>query len=190
MTDNFLIDEVESNDGGTILKELEQCVNNLTAAKKRVASIEAELKEATKSVTYYEQERIPHLLVTNGIENIKLSTGERVSVKQNVSVTIKDDVKFEQFLRSRDEHDIIKLNLAFSRMSSDEMTKLFDVLNTYEFEAKNSVHAQTRAKYFRTLLGIGEDDRKRGIASGKYLTENDVQEFANVFSFYKTMVKI
>ena len=141
------------------------------------------------------QEEIPNLLAEYGLSEIKLSTGEKVIVKQGISATVPEDKEqeFYEFLKKRKEDDIIKLFLAFDRMEPFKLKMLFNFLNAceYDYGAQRKVHPQTLNKYFKELLGTDEEEsvQAAGIKSGKFLRKEDLNHIANIFVYFKTTIK-
>lgn len=183
-----LEDEAIDQDALTRLKSLiDAHIENETHIEKA----ETALKQLTKYRKELEQEQIPQLLLQHGLSEIRLASGEKVTIKEDISVTLPFPLAFFKFLQERGEDDIVKLGFRFDKMPEKMQEQLFDWLqnNNYEYEVTQDVHAQTRLKYFRDLLGVGKDDTEEGIKEGKYLRTQDVVEFAKIFHFYRTKIK-
>ena len=163
--------------------ELEKEINELTE----------KIKEAKSTLNTYSQELIPQFLLSNGLSEIRLETGEKITIKEDISITIKDDNAFFKFLRERKEDDIIKTFFQFDRMKPDKLNALFTFLDNeeYEFEAKKDVHAQTKKKYFKGLLGMGQDkeDYEEGLKGGEYVKKEAIDRFVKIFNYYITKIK-
>jgi len=160
-----------------------------------IAEIEKKLeakKELFKTLT---QEEIPDLLAQKGLSEIKLDTGEKIKVTNDLSVSIPEEKQgdFFAFLKKRNEEDIIKMQVHFDRMKSEKLQKLISFLNSehYDYDSKRDVHPQTKKKYFKELLGlhVDADDRAHGIKEKRYLRPQDIEDFASVFQFRKTKIK-
>jgi len=189
-TPEFLKKEKESINEDA-LEQLKGLVEVYKSREQTVKELEEELKDAKKLFNDVSQKEIPELLHTYDLSEIKLKSGEKVIVKEDISVTISDTRGFFQFLKHRNEDDLIKLQVAFGRMDSEKNTKLFAFLleGEYEYEMKRDVHAQTKKKYFKELLGLGEDDIEEGLKSKKYLNKEEVEPFAKLFVFNVTKIK-
>ena len=157
----------------------------------QIEKLEEELKQKKKLLNDYSQNLIPELLNSFGLSEIKLNTGEKVIVKEDISVTIENNEKFFEFLKSRDEDDIIKLAFFFPKMESEKVEALYNYLveQNYEYESEKSVHAQTRKKYFKELLGIGKPDLEQGLKSGKYIIKEIIENFVKIFTYHTTKIK-
>jgi hypothetical protein len=157
-----------------------------------VARLTEELERAKAAKNKLGREHIPEIMRYLGYTEIKLATGEKLKVKEEASVSIPEgkEQAFLDFLKSRNEEDIVKLQLWFSRMPNEQRETLLALLeaNGFEPEVKEGVHQQTLKAYFKKLLGVGEEDREEGIKSGKYLHPDAVRDFASIFVYYDTSV--
>jgi hypothetical protein len=175
------------------LTQLETLVSTYKELAADIAEQEATLAETKAIFRTVSQESIPTLLNQHGLAEIKLRTGDKIIVKEDASVSVPDDKKpqFFEFLKERDEEDIIKLNIQFKKMPIEKQRDLFEFLNNYdyEYEADRGVHPMTLKSYFKKLLGVGDEARADGISKGKYLKPQDVADVANVFTFFTTKIK-
>lgn len=184
--------EVEpiSNDA---LSRLEELVDAFQACEMSIAELEAELKEKHGMLLDLGQTEIPNLLNTYGLSEIKLRNKKKVIVTEQVSVSVPDEKQevFIAFLKEHKAEDLIKLQLAFDRMPPSMQRSLFAFVNALElsYTSKMGVHPQTLKKYFKDLLGIGEEDREEGIKEGRYLRKEVVQDVVNIFTFFTTKIK-
>lgn len=187
----FLKSESNEPEEGS-LERLSRLVAEYQDAANDVDECEEALRLAKERFNKLSMEEIPMLLRKNGLSRIRLADGKEVTIKEDVSVTITNEQGFFQFLTNRGEEDIVKLHFDFARMEPDRMEQLFDFLHEkeYEYDSKKDVHAQTRKKYFRELLGVGESEEELviGRRKGHFLVPSDLTEFANVYSIYTTKV--
>ena len=99
-----LLDNVEVN---TIASE---CVK-LKQKEDEIAQLEEQLKNKKNEADYISSNVIPELLAEQGLSEIKLADGSKVSVKKEFRATVpKDDVKREaalQWLRTKGIGDIM-----------------------------------------------------------------------------------
>lgn len=190
-TPAFLMGE-EKVDMDDVLAQLSGLVETYQSLNNDIAEVEAHLRELKEKFNKVSQEEIPDLLNQYQLSEIRLKDGRKVIVKEDASVTITDNASFFAYLHNRDEDDIIKLMYNFSnRMQDEERQMLADFLveNGYDFEVDRSVHAQTKKKYFKEMLGLGKPDFEEGIASGKYMKLTDLPAWAKVFLLKKTTIK-
>lgn len=188
---SFIDDEQEHDDSLKLLSSLAQRQLNLEAEMKEVEERLDILKKAHNKIA---GEEIPNLLKNRGLSSIKLVTGEKIDVKEDVNVTVKDDNQFFEFLRSRNEDDIIKMMFTMDRMKTEKLDILFEFLNAnkYDFEFDVNVHPNTKKKYFKDLIGLSETDydkRLEGYRSGKLIPISELPKWCSVFIIYKTKIK-
>jgi len=175
------------------LKKLHDMAVRYLELENEIEELNETIAEKKKQFNHYSQEAIPQFLLKNGLSEIKLDTGEKIKIKEDISITIKNDREFFKFLRERNEDDIIKTFFSFDKMESDKLNELCKFLNDEEFgyEMKKDVHAQTKKKYFKGLLGMGADkeDYEEGLLGGEYVRKEDVDGFVKIFNYYITKVK-
>lgn len=191
VTPGFLMEDPDEM-GIDALKKLQIFVDNYKHFEEVIEEAEDKLKLLKGHFKRLSEEDIPNLLSEFGLSEIKLKSGEKVIVKDDASITIKNDSLFFLWLKNREEDDIIKLNYDFSNRMEDEARMHLDdflVDNDIEFETNMGVHGQTKKKYFKELLGIGKADQKEGIAKGKYMKQQDLPDWASVFILKKTKIK-
>ena len=189
---DFLKDDEEQVEDGA-LKRLSSLTDAYRTLESNIAAIEAELKLQKEAFQQIAQVEIPNLVNQYGLSEIRINDKTKIIIKQDVSVSVPETTRgdFFKFLEDRGESDIIKLMISFPRMPDQKMADLFEFLNNYEYEfnAENNVHPMTLKKYFKNLLGIGEDDQAEGVVSGKYLRMQDIEEFAKIYVYWTTKLK-
>lgn len=182
---------VKENITNDALTKLKNLVELYKGYEIQIETLKIELENKKKLFNDISHTQIPELLNSFGLSEIKLDTGEKIIVKEDISVTISDDKRFFQFLKDRDEDDIIKLAFFFPKMESEKIEALYNYLvkQNYEYESEKSVHAQTRKKYFKELLGIGKPDLEQGLKSGKYIVKEIITNFVKIFTYHITKIK-
>lgn len=65
--------------------------NLLVEQSERVKALDAELAAAKRNLLRTEREDLPQLMAEIGIQEIKLSTGQKVAIKEDVDARITDD---------------------------------------------------------------------------------------------------
>jgi len=146
---------------GESMTELESLIGWYDIYKLKVAKAEEALAEAKKSFNEMATQRLPEFLLSHGITKICLRDGREVSIKEDISATVSDELAFRKWLKDRNEEDIIKLRYVFAKMKSEAIDKLSDFLvdNDYDFEIDESIHSATKKKYFKELLKeIGREE--------------------------------
>jgi CRISPR/Cas system-associated endonuclease/helicase Cas3 len=170
-------------DSFLVLTNLAECWK---AAKAEFEDLERRMKLAKEEFNKISQEDIPNAMMEVGISEFRLSSGEKVSFKEDVSCSVKDYDKLDIFLSDRGEDGMLKTSLEMGKVPKNILSKLLQELNeTYGISAipKRFVHPQTMAAYVRRLCGIdGKTEAEVSVA------EID-PEMLSIFRFYKTTVK-
>jgi hypothetical protein len=161
-----LLDNVEVN---TIAAE---CVN-LKKKEDEIADLEEQLKKKKEEADFISSNVIPELLAEQGLSEIKLSDGSKVSVKKEFRCTLpkefratvpKDDTKREnalQWLRDQGLGDIIKNNVSvsFGKGEDDKAEQLLNLAaeNGFEPQQKSDVSWNTLTALYRERVEAGLD---------------------------------
>lgn len=148
--------------------------------------LEHRAKEAKKLFNKVSQEDIPNAMMEVGLSEIKLANGQKVSFKEDVSCSIKDYNKLDEFLSERGEDGMMKVTLEVGKTPKNILRMILkDLYEKYEITAvpKQFVHPMTMASYVRRLCGI----------NGKTVAEMSVADIdetmLSVYRFYKTTIK-
>lgn len=189
---NFLSDVANEEGGEQItLVRLKELVEEQKRLTKKVEEAEEILKMHKGMLRKVEEEDIPMLLTTANLSEIKLSTGEKVTIKKQDFITIEDQEAYFKFLEDRNEDDIIKLNMKFSKMSIEKKKALVLFLKEYDYDSDDKVYYQTTQKYFRELFGseLSDAERQCGLEMGSLILKEDITSFAKVYTSFKTKIK-
>ena len=136
------------------LSHLAELVDRQLAYEAKIDELELQLENKKKQYNQVRQNEIPDFLKQFGISEIKLANGKKVTVKDDVSVTIKNQKAFFDFLRERHDDAIIKNMLEMESPPNDLMDELMK--RGYLFSYDEKIHGQTLKAYFRTFLEVGE----------------------------------
>ena len=190
LTEQFKKDQAEERVPD--LTDLDPLIKLFKEQKAKVDALKDELEAAEAAFKHTARDEIPAIMNYLGYTELKLATKEKVTVKEDASVSVPEDKEpqFFKFLEERGEQDIIKLQFAFPRMSIEKRQLLFDLLdaNDFAFDFKEGVHPQTLKSYFKKLLGVGAEDRAQGIKEGRYLHPSVVEPFTSMFIYYTTSI--
>jgi hypothetical protein len=153
-----LLDNVEIN---TIASE---CVK-LKSKEDEIVELEEQLKKKKEEADYISSSVIPELLAVQGLSEIKLSDGSKVSVRKEFRATVpKDDVKREaalQWLRDQGLGDIIKNNVSvsFGKGEDDKAERLLNLAaeNGFEPQQKSDVAWNTLSALYQERVEAGLD---------------------------------
>ena len=155
---NDLLDNVE------ITTIAAGCVK-LKEKEDEIAALEDQLKKKKEEADDIGSRVIPELLAEQGLSEIKLADGSKVSVKKEFRATVpKDDTKREnalQWLRTNGLGDIIKNNVSvtFGKGEDDKAKQLLDLAaeNGYEPQQKSDVSWNTLTALYRERVEAGLD---------------------------------
>ena len=141
----------------------QECVN-LKKVEDEIAAIEEQLKKKKDEHDHISSKVIPELLAEQGLSEIKLADGSKVSVKKEFRCTLpKDEAKREQayeWLRNEKLGDIIKNNV-FVTFGKGEDDKAQQLLN---LAAENGFEPQQKSDVaWNTLTALYEERVKAGL---------------------------
>ena len=153
-----LLDDVE------VTTVAQECVK-LKAKEDEIAKLEEQLKNKKAEADDISSRVIPELLAEQGLSEIKLADGSKVSVKKEFRATLpKDEVKRDaayQWLRDQGLGDIIKNNVfvTFGKGEDDKAKSLIDlaVANGYEPSQKSDVAWNTLTALYEERVKAGLD---------------------------------
>ena len=162
--DMMLNDSKDFLDNVEVTTITQECVN-LKKVEDDIAAIEEQLKKKKEEADHISSKVIPELLAEQGLSEIKLADGSKVSVKQEFRCTLpKDDVKRQQayeWLRNEKLGDIIKNNVfvTFGKGEDDKAKSLIDlaVENGYEPSQKSDVAWNTLTALYEERVKAGLD---------------------------------
>ena len=161
----------------TTMENLATLIESYDDAAKAVEKAEKSLSIVKKNFNDLALERIPEFLLSHGFNKIGLDDGREVKIKEDISATVSDELAFRSWLKERDEDDIIKIKYQFSRMKGKEISALTDFLidNEYNFDIDESIHSQTKKKYFKELI--------------KELGRDELPEWVSIYDIRKAVIK-
>ena len=153
-----MLDEIEVTDIA------EQCVL-LKKKEDEVAALEEKLKAKKEERDDISSRVIPELLAEQGLQEIKLADGSKVSVKKEFRATLpKDEIRREaayQWLRAQTLGDIIKNNVtvSFGKGEDNKANQLVDlaVANGFTPQQKSDVAWNTLTALYEERVKAGLD---------------------------------
>ena len=153
-----MLDEIEVTDIA------EQCVL-LKKKEDEVAALEEKLKAKKEERDDISSRVIPELLAEQGLQEIKLADGSKVSVKKEFRATLpKDEIRREaayQWLRDQNLGDIIKNNVtvSFGKGEDNKANQLVDlaVANGFTPQQKSDVAWNTLTAMYEERVKAGLD---------------------------------
>ena len=162
--DEMINDSKDFLDTVEVTTIAQECVN-LKKVEDDIAAIEEQLKKKKEEADHISSKVIPELLAEQGLSEIKLADGSKVSVKQEFRATLpKDEVKRDaayQWLRDQGLGDIIKNNVSvtFGKGEDNKAQSLIDlaVANGYEPSQKSDVAWNTLTALYEERVKAGLD---------------------------------
>lgn len=163
---NWLEEQAEENEAAKPKDSLAQIVELgeiLVAAKAAEDEAKKALDDAKREVYRLETETLPALMEEVGIEEIRLSTGQRVVLTQDVKCGLTEATKAAAiaWLTKEGFDGIVKTEVAvaFSREDRELAGKLLQELSSsgWSPEAKESVHASTLKSFVKEQMKAGAD---------------------------------
>ena len=162
--DMMLEDSKDLLDNVEVTTVADQCVK-LKQKEDEIADLEQQLKDKKAEADDISSRVIPELLAEQGLSEIKLADGSKVSVKKEYRCTLpKDEVKRQQcyeWLRNEKLGDIIKNNIfvTFGKGEDDKAKQLLDLAaeNGFEPQQKSDVAWMTLTALFRERIESGLD---------------------------------
>ena len=162
--DEMINDSKDFLDTVEVTTIAQECVN-LKKIEDEIATIEEQLKKKKEEADHISSKVIPELLAEQGLSEIKLADGSKVSVKQEFRATLpKDEVRRDaayKWLRDQGLGDIIKNNVSvtFGKGEDDKAKSLIDlaVENGYEPNQKSDVAWNTLTALYEERVKAGFD---------------------------------
>ena len=187
MEDTSFLDEKVSSGESTMettLFELGTLVNALKDQRREIVEMEEMLKKVKEMERVLSQEEIPNLLLANGLEELKLESGERVRVEEKIRVSIPKDtykrgVCLKWLIENEGEHIIKKI---LSVDEPEELLILYLKKERVPYKYDHSVHASTLKAFMRAALGMAKNTLPR-------IEVADVPDEMSVYIYKDTIIK-
>tara|TARA_R100000655_G_scaffold35184_1_gene68487 strand:+ start:554 stop:1150 length:597 start_codon:yes stop_codon:yes gene_type:complete len=162
--DEMLKDSTDLLDNVEITTIAAECVK-LKQKEDEIAALEDQLKSKKAEADDIGSRVIPELLAEQGLTEIKLADGSKVSVKKEFRATLpKDDIRREaayKWLRDQGLGDIIKNNVfvTFGKGEDDKAKQLLDLAaeNGFEPQQKSDVAWNTLTALYQERIQAGLD---------------------------------
>ena len=186
---SHLTDHAENNEETPTVSSLEEVTAYSEALIEKRAELkimEADAKAKKKEVLKLEQELLPQALLSIGLQSIQLRSGETVSVKEDMSCSVKDYSKLYDFLEEQGDDALMKTSIEVGKLPQNILNMILkEMKDTYDIDATSQlyIHPSTLKAYFKRLCGIGE-----GVEAKVPLASID-EEMLGTFTFYKVAVK-
>jgi len=143
------------------LDEMAALARALVESDASVDAAEANLKEAKERARILREETIPSAMQELGLEELRLDTGEKLSVKQDVYASIPkghEDAAYS-WLEVKGFGGLIKVEVKtqYAKGESDDALELYSELTARGLQAQytQNVHAQTLKAFLREQIAAG-----------------------------------
>lgn len=174
------------------LQRLNTLVNKYKEQQETIERLEEQLSQAKTAFFKTAKEDIPNLLMQNGLSEIKLSSGEKVSVKMEVAPTITNMEEFAQFLTERGEGSILKTQMELGKLDPSIVNSirkmLVEKLDLYP-DIKQTVHPMTLKKYIKELCLLNDSNPTFDENDDTHIPLQNLPKCVSAFTFYNTSIK-
>jgi hypothetical protein len=193
---DYLVEDLEavSNEAPAqdSLQRLNTLVNKYKEQQETIERLEEQLSQAKTAFFKTAKEDIPNLLMQNGLSEIKLPSGEKVSVKMEVAPTITNMEEFAQFLTERGEGSILKTQMELGKLDPSIVNSirkmLVEKLDLYP-DIKQTVHPMTLKKYIKELCLLNDSNPTFDENDDTHIPLQNLPKCVSAFTFYNTSIK-
>lgn len=173
------------------LAKLQAMVGRFQQIEAELVRLELETKVTKERFNQISQVDIPNLLMQYGLSEIKLASGEKLRVTQELSASIKDMDSFSEFVTERGDDDILKSMISLGKIPAEVAEKIQRVLlEQFDLMAdiSRTVHPATLKKYIKETCGIGMEDAEDRLGE-RYVPLQELPSSIGVFTYFKTTIK-
>lgn len=182
MSDSFLDDF--KDESTSALQEVMQYVDTLDTLDEDIASLEEQLTEKRSLYDEISKLTLPTLLAQNGLDELKLSNGKKLRIKEDVFVAVPKSEEGRKvalaWLSSQGGADLIKENVTVEE-PTDDLKNYLRVKN-FTFEDITAVNTNSLKAWFKRKLGMTK-------GSIQELDLNEVPKEMNLFIERKAEIK-
>ena len=158
MDNNFLIkeakQEVEQQDKELTLDALVKLIEEMNTYAAQVAEKELELKELKKKYNALNQQKIPYLLNSAGLSELKLADGRKVTVQEKYSPSVKDWDTFFEFMTRHGDDSLIDSVIKVGKLPANIIKRIkeffFEQLEL-SVDVEQKVHHARMPGYIKEL---------------------------------------
>lgn len=145
------------------LDEMSQLVSALVDAERDVEAVEENLKRVKESARILREESIPSAMQELGLESVQLSTGQKVSVRQEVyaSIPVANKEAAFNWLEEHGFGGLVKIEVVadFRKGGQEAAVALYQELQAkgLQVDLDKGVHAQTLKAFLKEQLAAGAE---------------------------------
>ncbi len=187
MTDmSHLIDAEVDTDEEVTLQSMTAYAEAYDEQSLELKELEKLVKEKKKVVTKLAQELLPNAMSQIGMKSMELSSGAKITIKEDVNCKVVDIDKLYTFLEDRGDDALMKTTIATDKLPKSILKSVINMINEkFGIEATGglSIHHITLNSYFRKLTGTN-GDTKCEVPIG------DIdEEMLQIYTYYRTTIK-
>lgn len=190
---SFLKEDAKTPDklSESTLERLQRLVRLYMEQHTAVLEAEQALDAAKKAFNKTSMEDIPEVLLGAGLSQLKLADGKKVTVKEEISCSVKDMPSFSSFVTDRGDDEILKTTVALGRVPDNILAGIKRLLaerfDLYP-EVVQTVHNATLKKYLKEISGVGLEDPEERLGE-RYVPMHELPPSVSVYRYYKTTIK-
>jgi len=179
------LENVVNDQGASALRQVMEPVQAYLALLKKISEKETELATMKAQALVLCRNTIPDLLLSNGLDNLRLANGIELSVKDELDISVpkEDEEKKKKvlaFIASHGGADIIKETVSFT--DPDDAVKQYLAENGFVITESKEVNSNSLKAWARGKLGL----KAKTVAT---LESKDFPPEANLFLYRKTILK-
>ena len=141
--------------------KVDSLLDHIKKISASIKDVEEVLKAHKKVLNAVRQKEIPETMKAFNLSEVTTDTGAKITIKSDVSCTIKDPDKLYAFVSDRGDGAIIKDNVTV--VMPEDSKELFDALSTM-LEAQDAAYERKRAIHGGTLKKYVKDRQAEGVA--------------------------
>lgn len=134
----------------------EELYREVQEKKISVATLEEVLKKRKRDLFQIKQVELPELMNSFGLAEFKTKDGLSVTIEAGLSVSVKDDQEFFEFLERIGYNALIKDELII-KTTGDKREEVIELLKGRDFVEKKSVHPMTLKKFVKDQMSNGAE---------------------------------
>lgn len=142
-------------------EEVDYLYNVFVERGSSISDVEEALKNLKKDLFRIKQNQIPEFMKGVGLKEVKTEDGFKLKIEDGISITVRDRLVLNAFIRSQNYGSIIKdaIIVELGEISPEELEQINNILETIDcsYERKESVHGQSLKKFIKDMMKAGID---------------------------------
>ena len=175
------------------LKLIKEYVDEYRKLHLEMQEKETAFDEAKKRFNNHRQEVIPKYLDQFSLSQIEVEGGDKITIKRDVSVSVKDEEKLFNWLIERKEDAIITDNITLKKVPQKIVDKLLFILGkeNLDYTYSRKIVSQTLQAYVRNILGtkLTEEEKIGALKKDQIIEDDKLKDFINIYPYSVATVK-